>query len=74
MSFCRSTLSWVFFTCLYMMQSSPKSRTSDVISSVMSFMYRRNRSGPSTVPCGTPDVTCVETMWLRPGQLVEIVV
>ena len=53
MSFCRSTLSSVF-----MMQSSAKSRTSDVISSVMSFMYRRNRSGPSTVPCGTPDVTC----------------
>ena len=23
----------------------------------VSFMYSRNRSGPSTVPCGTPDRT-----------------
>ena len=29
----------------------------------MSLMYRRNRSGPSTVPWGTPDVTICVSEW-----------
>ena len=27
----------------------------------MSFMYRMNIKGPSTVPCGTPDLTAVSS-------------
>ena len=37
----------------------------------MSFIYRRKRSGPSTVPWGTPDVTICVSEWepLRvPGE------
>ena len=29
----------------------------------MSLMYRRNRSGPSTVPWGTPDVYICVSKW-----------
>ena len=29
----------------------------------MSLMYRRNRSGPRTVPWGTPDVTICVSEW-----------
>ena len=40
------------------MQSSANSQTVELeIHSGRSFMYTRNRMGPSTVPCGTPEVT-----------------
>ena len=40
------------------MQSSANSGTVELeMHSGRSFMYTRNRMGPSTVPCGTPEVT-----------------
>ena len=40
------------------MQSSANSWTVELeMYSGMSFMYTRNRMGPSPVPCGTPEVT-----------------
>ena len=29
-----------------------------------SLMYMRNSSGPSTLPCGTPDITGVQSLWI----------
>ena len=45
---------------LYNKQSSAKSLSDDVIFLEMSLMYSKNIRGPSTVPCGTPDVTITE--------------
>jgi hypothetical protein len=42
---------------LYLICSSANSLVVDVTDSGKSLMYRRNRSGPRTVPWGTPDVT-----------------
>ena len=40
------------------MQSSVNNRTVELeMQSGRSFIYTRNRMGPSTVPCGTPEVT-----------------
>ena len=41
----------------YMVVSSTNSLMLLLIESVMSLMYMRNRQGPSTDPCGTPDNT-----------------
>ena len=41
----------------YNKQSSAKSLSDDVIFLEMSLMYSKNIRRPSTVPCGTPDVT-----------------
>jgi hypothetical protein len=38
-------------------QSSANNRIFDVILFVMSFIYIRNRTGPNTLPYGTPDAT-----------------
>ena len=51
--------------------SSANSLILDVRLFSMSLMYRRNRSGPSTVPCGTPDVT---TMCFLVGTIYEYLV
>ncbi|KAH3739393.1 hypothetical protein DPMN_046045 [Dreissena polymorpha] len=48
--------------------------------SEMLLMYRRNRQGPRTVPCGTPEVTGEDsdegswttTFWLRPNRKQSI--
>jgi hypothetical protein len=40
-----------------MVQSSANNRMFDVILFVMSLIYMRNRTGPSTLLCGTPDAT-----------------
>ena len=40
-----------------MAQSSANRRMFDVMASGRSFMNSRNRSGPSTEPWGTPEVT-----------------
>ena len=40
---------------LYKTQSSANSRTDDLIVSGRSLMKIRNRTGPKTDPCGTPD-------------------
>ena len=41
----------------YSRQSSAKRRTFEVRLLGRSFMYSRKKRGPSTVPCGTPEVT-----------------
>ena len=48
---------------VYFLRSSAKSdtTTSGLVKFVMSFIKRRNRIGPRTLPCGTPLVT--ETEW-----------
>ena len=40
-----------------MIVSSAKSVMLLCIVSGISFMYKRNKQGPSTEPCGTPDIT-----------------
>ena len=73
-SCCRFSWSWMVPTDLYSKQSSANKRTWDVTLSGRSFIYNRKRSGPRTVPCGTPDSTLVEeevspsrhtTHWVR---------
>ena len=41
----------------YSRLSSANRRILDVMSLPISLIYKRNIKGPSTVPCGTPDVT-----------------
>ena len=41
----------------YSRQSSAKRRTFEVRLLGRSFMYSRKKRAPSTVPCGTPEVT-----------------
>ena len=41
----------------YSRQSSAKRRAFEVRLLGRSFMYSRQNRGPSTVPCGTPEVT-----------------
>ena len=58
-SCCSTTLSSMLLMTLCTKASSLKSLT-EVHGSMtdgMSFIYRRNSSGPNTVPCGTPRVT-----------------
>jgi len=57
MSFWRVCRSLSFLMTLYMRLSSANSRMSYDVRSGISLIYARNRSGPSTVPCGTPDIT-----------------
>ena len=54
---------------LYRGQSSAKSRTEEETLGDMSLMHARNRRGPSTVPCGTPDVTVLMTNLQAPPKL-----
>ena len=44
----------------YNRQSSAKRQALALTLDGRSLMYARNRSGPSTVPCGTPEVTGAE--------------
>ena len=53
-SSCRMSLSFLFLIHLYRIQSSAKSLILDWTHSGMSFTNIKNRSGPITVPCGTP--------------------
>ena len=57
MSFWSKRASSIELICLYMALSSAKSLIFEVTFCSMSFIYIRNRRGPSTVPCGTPDAT-----------------
>src|SRR5271170_3684179 len=57
MSFCKNTLSSADLISLYRTQSSANNLTLLLISWVMSFIKMMNRSGPNTLPWGTPDVT-----------------
>jgi hypothetical protein len=56
------------------MQSSAKSLIVDLMFLQISLTYARNRSGPNTVPCGTPDIiltcsdNCCATVTLRVTQ------
>ena len=56
-SFCSAAESSLLLMCLYIKASSAKSLTSDEVYSGRSLMNVRNRRGPITVPCGTPDMT-----------------
>ena len=56
-SFCNAKTSAEVFISRYSMQSSANNLTCDVILSTMSFIYNKNRSGPRTVPWGTPEIT-----------------
>ena len=60
---------------LYNKQSSANSCSGDKILLVMSLIYNKNIRGPSTVPCGTPDVTVtgVEDLPLRSTHCVRSV-
>ena len=52
---------------MYRLVSSAKSLIEEPISSTMSLMYRRNKSGPRIEPCGTPAPTDVQEE-LAPGS------
>ena len=54
----------------YMAVSSAKSLTPDLTCSGRSFMYARNKMGPRTEPCGTPEETGIVPEW---KQLVSTV-
>ena len=57
-SCCRRLVSFLSVMSRYNTQSSAKSLTLLlVIDSCRSLMYARNKTGPRTVPCGTPLVT-----------------
>ena len=57
-SCCRRSVSFLSVMSRYNTQSSAKSLTLLlVIDSCRSLMYARNKTGPMTVPCGTPLVT-----------------
>ena len=56
-SFWRREVSLSDLTGRYSRQSSAKRRTFEVRLLGRSFMYSRKKRGPSTVPCGTPEVT-----------------
>ena len=62
MSSCKISQSFTDFICRYKIQSSANKRTCDLTADGRSLMCIRKSSGPSTVPCGTPDVT---------GELVD---
>ena len=49
-------------TCLYSTQSSANRRTCELRAALgRSLIKARNNSGPSTVPCGTPESTCTQS-------------
>ena len=54
-------------TIIYKLVSSAKSLIEESISTTMSLMYRRNKSGPKIEPCGTPAPTDVQEE-LAPGS------
>ena len=56
---------------LYRWQSSAKSRTEEETLEGRSLMYTKNRRGPSTVPCGTPDVTAARDDVFHQGPLAD---
>ena len=58
-SCCSTTWSSMLLMTLYTKASSAKILTEVPESTTdgMSFIFRRNSSGPKTVPCGTPEVT-----------------
>ena len=56
-SFCRSFWSCLLLISLYTRQSSAKSLTLEEITDGKSLMCSKNRIGPKTVPCGTPEST-----------------
>ena len=47
----------------YMAEASAKSLTLDLTCSGRSFMYARNKMGPRTEPCGTPEETDIVPEW-----------
>ena len=56
-SSCRICLSCIVCMFLYKRVSSAKSREMESTFCGMSFMYSKDKRGPRTLPCGTPDVT-----------------
>ena len=62
--FCRSVLAlWIssvgFSPVMYSVESSAKRIVLKFVNIlVMSFMYKRKRIGPRTLPCGTPYSMC----------------
>jgi hypothetical protein len=56
-SICNFSLCLMSIIFLYNIQSSAKSLSVDSLLYQISIMYAKNSSGPSTLPCGTPDVT-----------------
>jgi hypothetical protein len=56
-SYCNYSISLLYIIFLYIIQSSAKSQIVDSVFLQLSFTYARHSSVPSTLPCGTPDVT-----------------
>jgi hypothetical protein len=54
---CKFSIFLLLIIFLYIIHSSAKSLIVDSIFLQKSFTYARNRSGPNTLPWGTPDVT-----------------
>ena len=55
------------FGCLALFQSLMSSVNLEILLTMLlskSLMYMRNSSGPSTLPCGTPDVTDVQSLYI----------
>ena len=65
---CRDRCIFFFETILYSRQSSAKSLAVEEIRDGRSFIYISNRRGPSTVSCGTPEVTAEDDMVLQLGS------
>ena len=69
-SVCSFSATSVFLMLQYVMVSSAKSLMFNIIPSEVSLMKMRNRMGPRTDPCGTPDVLGTFFRPCRPALLV----
>ena len=73
---CNLSTSLLFTISLYITQPSANSLITYPMFFQISFMYARNKSGPNTLPCGTPDVTLTPsdncpptlTVYVRPTR------
>ena len=63
-SFCRMARSKSLLIGRSIAVSSAKSLVLEATVFGRSFMYVRNKQGPSTEPCGTPDLTLMWSDWL----------
>jgi hypothetical protein len=68
-SICNFSVSLLFTIFLYIIQLFARNLIVDSVFLQISFTYTRNSSVPSTLPCGTPDVTLPPIITLRLNSL-----
>jgi len=65
-SICNFYMSLPSMIFLYIIQSSAKSPIVDSMFLQISLTYTRNRWGPNSLPCGTPDITLTSSHYCPP--------